>query len=748
VLGFKNLSGQSETAWLSTALAEMLTSELGAGGRLRTVPGENVGRMKMELSLSDAQSLAKDTLAKVGRNLGTDMVVLGSYVTLPESRLRVDLRLQDVGAGETLAVLGENGTEAELIDLVTRVGTRLRQAMGVDEPPPAEARVIEGGAPSNREAQRLHAEGLAKLRVLDALAACELLQKAVAADSSSPMVHLALADAWTMLGYDTKAREEALRASDLSGRLPREERLAIEGRYREMAGEWDRAVEIYGALLAFFPDSVEYGLRLANAQDTGGRGDEALATLERLRRLPAPESQDARLDLAEAAVAHSRGDFRRQLLAARRAGAKGAAQGARLLVARARLREEYALDRLGEVPKAAVAAEEARRIYAEAGDQAGLASALNAIGGMAWDHGELEKARTTWEEALAIRRQIGYRYGVAASLHNLGLVFWEQGDLAGARRNLEEGYGIDRELGDRSELAQDLEMLAGLLCEQGDLVGAEKSAQQAATLARAVGDKTEAALVTMRVGSIRRAEGDLMAAEAHYREALAALRERGIRDSVAEALFQIGEILEAKDDLRGARKHYEEALGMRTALQAGFTIAESQVALARLSVEEGRAGAAEPLLRSALPMFAEQKAADAESLAYAVLAQSLLALRRTDEALRAIESAVALVGRSQSPQLRIVVAATAARVHSAHGRADALSALKAALAEATRLRLVGLQLEIRLAQAELAPPTKADGEGRDLAVLAGQARAKGFGLVARKAESMQGAQLARSGAVP
>jgi Tetratricopeptide repeat len=199
--------------------------------------------------------------------------------------------------------------------------------MGVDEPPPAEARVIEGGAPSNREAQRLHAEGLAKLRVLDALAACELLQKAVAADSSSPMVHLALADAWTMLGYDTKAREEALRASDLSGRLPREERLAIEGRYREMAGEWDRAVEIYGALLAFFPDSVEYGLRLANAQDTGGRGDEALATLERLRRLPAPESQDARLDLAEAAVAHSRGDFRRQLLAARASGGQGRRAG-------------------------------------------------------------------------------------------------------------------------------------------------------------------------------------------------------------------------------------------------------------------------------------------------------------------------------------------------------------------------------------------------------------------------------------
>src|SRR5262249_50099106 len=34
VLGFKNLSGNAQHTWLSTALAEMLTVELGAGARL------------------------------------------------------------------------------------------------------------------------------------------------------------------------------------------------------------------------------------------------------------------------------------------------------------------------------------------------------------------------------------------------------------------------------------------------------------------------------------------------------------------------------------------------------------------------------------------------------------------------------------------------------------------------------------------------------------------------------------------
>jgi len=39
VLGFKNLSGRPDKAWLSTALSEMITTDLAAGERLRMIPG-------------------------------------------------------------------------------------------------------------------------------------------------------------------------------------------------------------------------------------------------------------------------------------------------------------------------------------------------------------------------------------------------------------------------------------------------------------------------------------------------------------------------------------------------------------------------------------------------------------------------------------------------------------------------------------------------------------------------------------
>src|SRR5262249_46260800 len=85
VLGFKNLSGRDDEAWLSTALSEMLDAELASGQKLRIVAGENVARMKVDLALPAADGYAADTLGKIHRNLGSDMIVLGSYLALGKS---------------------------------------------------------------------------------------------------------------------------------------------------------------------------------------------------------------------------------------------------------------------------------------------------------------------------------------------------------------------------------------------------------------------------------------------------------------------------------------------------------------------------------------------------------------------------------------------------------------------------------------------------------------------------------------
>ena len=736
VLGFKNLSRGAGEAWLSTALAEMLTTELAAGGRLRTIPGENVGRMKLELKLSDAESLATDTLARVGRNLGTDLVILGSYVALPADQIRVDVRVQDVAAGETVTVMAENGTETGLVEMVARVGSRLRRSMGVEEASTGTNR-LAAAVPSNLEAQRLYSEGLARLRVFDALAARTLLEQAVVEDASSPMIHSALSEAWTTLGYDANAKEEARKAFDLAGTLGLEDRLTVEGRHREASGEWDKAVTVYASLLAAFPDNVEYGLRLAAAQATAGKGREAFETLAGLRGLSTVAAKDPRIDLTEAIVARAVGDFRREATAANRAATTGRVLGARLLVARARLREAYAFDRLGEAAAAAAAAEEARGIYAEAGDQGGLASALNIIGALSWYQGDLETARTTWEQCLGIRRQIGYRHGVAASLHNLSLVLWQQGELAGSMRYMEQSNAIGREFGDKTVIAVQLVDMASVLYELGRLAEAKKTGQQALALAREIGDAADRATAQLGIGTVLRAEGDLASAEALYREALSTLREGGARHAIAETLFSLGQLSLTRGDLPSARIYHEEAFSIRTAVGATFNAAKSETALAALSIEEGHPEAAEARLRSASGTFAAQKAVDWEASARAVLARSLLARQRPRDALRTLEPATALGAHSQSPHVRLAVTVDAALVYAANGKRDeALHSLENARAEAKRLGLFDLKLEIRLAEAEIKLASGKGGADVSLGPLAREARAKGFGLVAGKAERL------------
>src|SRR6266851_355878 len=319
VFGLKNLSGKPDEAWLSTALSEMLTTELAAGEQMRAVPGEKIAKAKIDLGLADADGYSPETLTKIRANLGSDVVVLGSYTALGEKSnrgIRVDLRLQDASTGDMITEVATTGTEDELFALVSRVGAHLRKELGVAAPSVAEAASVQASLPSNPEAARLYSEGLAKLRIFDALLARDLLREAVAADPSFSPSHSALALAWSTLGYDGKAREEARRAVSLSGRLSREEQLLVDAGYREVVKDWTAAAEKYRTLTALFPDNLDYGLHLLQAQIAVANTHEAEATLAALRRLPSPSRDDPRIDLAEANLGFQVADYKRTLTAA------------------------------------------------------------------------------------------------------------------------------------------------------------------------------------------------------------------------------------------------------------------------------------------------------------------------------------------------------------------------------------------------------------------------------------------------
>jgi len=700
VLGFKNLSERSEEAWISTALSEMLTTELAAGEQLRAIPGENVAKMKISLSLPDTESYSKETLAKIRDNLSADDVVLGSYVPLGAGQIRVDIRLQDTHAGEILAAVSEKGAESQMDDLVGRAGAVLRQRLGVGEISAVEAAVVRATLPQSPAVARLYSEGLQKLRFSDYLGARDLLERAVAAEPKYALGHSALADAWKGLGYDGKAREEAKRAFEMSENLSREDRLSIEGQYHEMTRQWPQAIENYRTLFDFFPDNVDYGLRLASAQTSGGSGENALATVEALRRLSGPAAEDARIDLAEAAAAASRAEFERQYAAAEKAAKRADSQGARLLAAEARISQCSALRSLGKPKEAIATCEDARQIFAAAGERIGVARALNNIGASLMEQGDSEGAKKAYEAALATDRDIGDKKAQAMVLNNFADVLRDQVDLAGSRKMLEEALRDFREINDKGGVARALDNIGILLVDQGRLEEAKK----------------------------------------RYEESLAICRELGNKSLTAYALDMLGDVYFAQGNVSAARKSYEDALAVRTELREQRTIAESRLALARVSQEEGQFLQAESEAREDVRRFENVHDTEQEALAYSVLAGALRAQRKMADAHDAIGHATELLPKGGDPSIRLSVEIEAARVLAASESPGALAAakedLQRAATEATKLGLTGMQFQARLALGEIEMKIGDTGAGRALlSTLERDANDRGFLLIARRAHT-------------
>jgi tetratricopeptide (TPR) repeat protein/tRNA A-37 threonylcarbamoyl transferase component Bud32 len=771
VLGFKNLTGTPGTEWLSAGLAEMLSTELGASGKLRIVPGENVARAKVELGLGDSESLARDTLGRLRTLLGTDAVILGSYATVegPRGRtIRLDLRLQDAIRGETTARVAETATEAELFALVGRAGEKLRRKLGVDE---SGGKVARASLAANPEAARLFAEGLQKLRLFDPVGARDLLARAVAVDPGNAPAHSGLAAAWAALGYDGKAREEAKAALDLAGGLPEEEKLLIQGRYFETVQDWEKAVEIYWNLFSLFPDNLDYGLRLAAAQTAAGRGEEALATAAALRSLPEPTNKDPRIELAEAAAAGSRGDFKRQQTAAARASERGTAQGSPLLVAQARLLECRALRNLGQADKALAACEEGRRLYADAGDRSGVAEALTHAANVHYDRGDLPGAADLYEQGLETYRELGNRGGEAGALNNMAVVLKSQGNLDRARELYEEVLAISREIGSRSGEAVALNNLAGVLLRRGELDRAEELFTKALTIRREQGDRSGEAYALDNLGVVLRKRGNLAQARKRHEESLRIRRETGqkigevaslnnlgtvlleqgeleaarrsflsslelcrdtgSRSASAYALFGLGEVLARGGDLEEARTRHEAALALREELGEKGTAAESRLALAVLRLDAGEAEPAERLARTAAEELARQGTNDTQALALATAAQAAAARGDQAGARQTIEQATTLLGAHQDLRARLLVEIRAARL----GRVPTPEAdLQQVIAQAGQAGLLGLQLEARLALGELEIERGHAADGRaQLEALQREAHGLGYGLIARKA---------------
>jgi DNA-binding winged helix-turn-helix (wHTH) protein/tetratricopeptide (TPR) repeat protein len=696
VLGFRNLPGRPEDAWLSSAFCEMLNTELAAGGELRMVPGEDVARAQSELPLSSEDSLSKSTLQRLRTNPGADVVVVGSYMMIPadpKRRIRLDVRLQDTSGGQIIAEQAVSGDENDLFDLVSNLGEKLRRSLGVAAVSEDTAIATRAALPSNEKAARLYAEGRARLWAFDFFAARDLLEKTIAADPDFPLAHAALSDVWWHIGYDAKARVEARRALELSNHLSQEQQLLVEGQYQRTVGEWPKAVETYRSLFRLFPDNLDYGLLFASAQMHLSASD-SLQTLAALQHLPPPLGEDARIDMTEASAWINR-DFAKARAAANLAIEKATAQGSPLIVSRT-----YGI-LCQQEPATGVSAE-------------GIEICQNALKG-----------------SLAAKDP----NGEAMMRTDLALLYYLRGDLAESAQMFQQAVKRFRQVGNRDGVATALSNFADSRLSQGELMEAKKLLEESIPEYQAVDDKEGVVLNLDSLGDIWRQNGELDKAQAAYQQAEVIARKIEDKDATAYVLSGMGDLALDRGDLTLARKRYEEALALRSGAGEKQTATESRVSLAKLAIEEGHALDAEAAVRACREQFHKDRQADDELSATIVLIDALLAQGKEGEAKKEVEAAQRLGNESQNRLLRLKFELASGRVLLGSDDPEAAGPLfRHVASDAHRYQFVGVEFADELALAEFANKTKHRSQAQmELSAVQKSASFKGFGLISRKA---------------
>lgn len=700
VIGFRNLPGQPADAWLSSAFAEMLTTELGADGTLRIISGEDVARARRELPLSDEDTLGKSTLDRLRIDPGADVVVLGSYTPLPgrkEKRIRLDVRLQDTVRGETIAEQAFVGNEDDLFELVSQAGASLRRSLGAT---PVSGELIaqtRAALPTKPLAVRLYTQGLERLWALDFVKARDLLIQAASVEPEFPLTHAALSDAWNHLGYSLKARDEAERARSHSQHLGPEEQLQVEALYYSSQQDRSKAIDAYRKLFARFPDNLDYGLRLADQQRRLNI-DDALNTLTMLRNLPSSAKDDPRIDILEARIWMDRNAEKTQT-AGRRAIQKGQVQGSNLLVAYA-----YGVlcQTLGDGSSTAQAiqdCENARRGFAAGGDRNNEARTLNDFAGLYYQMGNIDRAEKMYRDALLVFRQLGEIEGMTTASSNLGDIAMTRGNLAEAARLISEAIPGYKEMGDKDGLA----------------------------------------LTFNDLGDIARLQGDLRKAQRFYEQGKVTAQEMDDKRALGYVLNGMGDVLFDRGDLEGAEKSYEDSLAIRKQIGDKQAAAESELSLARLAVEAGRASDAEAVIRTCKEQFHQDLQADDELSASIALISAFVAESKLAQAEKTIDQTRPLAEKSANKFLHLQIAIESARAEAVTGHgASARAKLENAIHFARSHHMREVELEARLAAAEADKGSpRSTGERQELLALEDFARTSGFILIANKARSLR-----------
>ncbi len=698
VVDFDNLSHNAKDAWLDPAMTEMMANELTVGDTLHALPDELVRVARADLDAPLAGGYARQSLSILQKRLGVDYVLSGSYLISganEEPEVRLDLSLQRPRDGVTIMTLSRSAPLTELLSLVTDMGAALRGKLGIVPTNPAELRALANVQPPTSEVARRIGFALDALRKYDPARARDELLDAVALAPGYAPAYAYLAQAWSALGYKTKALAAAQQAMAWLDPLPQDERLSIEAQLYAAQFDWPKAAEALGKLVTARPQDPSLRLRLISALLEGGRPDDARAALTELRTLPGMKD-DPRVELAAAREASARTDPKGRAEHAERALQLALAHDNPGLAAQAREELGVADYDLGRFDQAERLHRDNIAYFQRAGNPHDEAFSHQALANAYSDHGNLAKAREEYQRAIALYQQIGDLAGQASSYDAISTMLWGAGDADSAKVAVRRALDLTRETGDLDRQAWNLNALATL--ESDDTASDEAGAQfrEAIADARQIG-KPASWYLSAYAGYLE-LRGKLDDAAAQCVQAKTDAGTSSDRQLVAYAESQCAAISLDQGDVDGAVAAYQRSLAAAGDIHDRYFEGVAELSLGQIDIGRRHWSSARDHLKKSIDAFTAIGETAGEANAQSLLALAYSAMEMHAERDQAAARAGELRAKVNQRQQVFVVDLALQQLRAEAGDVDAaVSALRSMSADAARRNWVSLSLEAGVA---------------------------------------------------
>ena len=166
-------------------------------------------------------------------------------------------------------------------------------------------------------------------------------------------------------------------------------------------------------------------------------------------------------------------------------------------------------------------------LFRGVGDQAGAATALQALAQATMRGGQFAQAQALFAESLTLCRELSDSWGVAHALVYLGLILFLQGKYATAKTQIEEGLVLQRSVGDPQAIAQATQALGWAMLGLGNIAAAHNLLMESLPICQQARDKAGMGRALYALGEIAHRQSDYATARARVDEALVIFIELG-----------------------------------------------------------------------------------------------------------------------------------------------------------------------------------------------------------------------------